>query len=489
MKDKEWLLSFDCPLRFIFSHSALKEGWDNPNVFQICTLIENKTTFTCRQKLGRGLRLCVDQTGERIDDKGINILHVIAEETFAEFADKLQKEIEDETGIKFGILDIDMFINISYTDENGEEKQTNATDAREILEHFRSVNYIDEKGKMKDTLKNDLQQGKLNLPKNFERAKDRLLKQIENVNKKVVVMPSVKQVSVKRKDEVFDNDEFMELWQKLKQKTIYRINMSKDNLIKLCVKAISEMQQISKTKISKETVKINIQKSGVDYTSQGARFEETENEVLIPDILGILSKNCKLTRDTISKILLQSNRLQDFVNNPQRFIEQTTEIINNVRANECIDGITYTKLPGKAYSVIDLFDLENNSEVFAFLDKTAVAVKNSLYDHIIYDNSQVERDFALELDNDEEVKLFFKIPNKFKIPTPIGSYTPDWAVYVETENEKKLYFVIETKGSTNFMDLRDKESIRIKCGRKHFEALGTEFDVTRDFKTFKERHC
>lgn len=489
MKDKEWLLSFDCPLRFIFSHSALKEGWDNPNVFQICTLIENKTTFTCRQKLGRGLRLCVDQTGERIDDKGINILHVIAEETFAEFADKLQKEIEDETGIKFGVLDIDMFINISYTDENGEEKQTNATDAREILEHFRSVNYIDEKGKMKDTLKNDLQQGKLNLPKNFERAKDRLLKQIENVNKKVVVMPSVKQVSVKRKDEVFENDEFMELWQKLKQKTIYRINMSKDNLIKLCVKAISEMQQIFKTKISKETVKINIQKSGVDYTSQGARFEETENEVLIPDILGILSKNCKLTRDTISKILLQSNRLQDFVNNPQRFIEQTTEIINNVRANECIDGITYTKLPGKAYSVVDLFDLENNSEVFAFLDKTAVAVKNSLYDHIIYDNSQVERDFALELDNDEEVKLFFKIPNKFKIPTPIGFYTPDWAVYVETENEKKLYFVIETKGSTNFMDLRDKESIRIKCGRKHFEALGTEFDVTRDFKTFKERHC
>ena len=489
MKDKEWLLSFDCPLRFIFSHSALKEGWDNPNVFQICTLIENKTTFTCRQKLGRGLRLCVDQTGERIDDKGINILHVIAEETFAEFADKLQKEIEDETGIKFGVLDIDMFINISYTNEKGEEKQTNATDAREILEHFRSVNYIDEKGKIKDTLKNDLQQGKLNLPKNFERAKDRLLKQIENVNKKVVVMPSVKQVSVKRKDEVFDNDEFMELWQKLKQKTIYRINMSKDNLIKLCVKAISEMQQISKTKISKETVKINIQKSGVDYTSQGARFEETENEVLIPDILGILSKNCKLTRDTISKILLQSNRLQDFVNNPQRFIEQTTEIINNVRANECIDGITYTKLPGKAYSVIDLFDLENNSEVFAFLDKTAVAVKNSLYDHIIYDNSQVERDFALELDNDEEVKLFFKIPNKFKIPTPIGSYTPDWAVYVETENEKKLYFVIETKGSTNFMDLRDKESIRIKCGKKHFEALGTEFDVTRDFKTFKERHC
>lgn len=490
MKDKEWLLSFDCPLRFIFSHSALKEGWDNPNVFQICTLIENRTTFTCRQKIGRGLRLCVDQTGERIDDKGINILHVIAEESFAEFADKLQKEIEDETGVKFGILDIDMFVNISYTDENGEEKQTSATDARGILEHFRAKNYIDTKGKIKDTLKNDLLAGKVDLPKKFERAKDRIIKQIENADKKVVIMPSYKQVSVKRKDDVFENDAFIELWNKLKQKTIYRINMNKDTLIEKCVKAISEMDQIGKAKISKETVKLNIQKSGVEYTSQGARFEETDTQVLIPDIVGILAKNCKLTRDTIGQILLKSERLQDFVNNPQRFIEQTTEIINNVRANECIDGITYTKLPGKSYSFTELFDLKNNSEVFAFLDKTAVAVEHSLYDHIIYDNSQVERDFALELDNDTEVKLFFKIPDKFKIPTPIGNYNPDWAVYVETDNEKKLYFVIETKGSTNYIDLRDKESIKIKCGKKHFEALGADvkFDVAKTFRNFKEKH-
>ena len=491
MKDKEWLLSFDCPLRFIFSHSALKEGWDNPNVFQICTLIENRTVFTCRQKIGRGLRLCVDQTGERIDDKNINILHVIAEETFTEFADKLQKEIEDETGVKFGILDIDMFVNIAYTDENGEEKQTSATDARGLLEHFRAKNYIDNKGKIKDTLKNDLLNGTVDLPKKFERAKDRIIKQIENAYKKVVIMPSYKQVTVKRKDDVFEHDEFIELWNKIKQKTIYRINMSKENLIDKCVKAISEMDPIGKTKISKETVKINIQKSGVDYTSQGARFEETENEILLPDVVGILSKNCKLTRDTIGKILLNSGRLQDFVNNPQSFIEEVAKLINYVRANECIDGITYTKIPGKSYSFTELFDLENQTEITAFLDKNAVAVDHSLYDYIVYDNSQNERDFALELDNDKQVKLFFKIPDKFKIPTPIGSYNPDWAVYVETENEKKLYFVIETKGSTNFMDLRDKESIRIKCGKKHFEALGQDvvFDVTRKFRDFKEKHC
>ncbi len=490
MKEKEKLLSFDCPVRFIFSHSALKEGWDNPNVFQICTLIENKTTFTCRQKIGRGLRLCVNQDGERVDDKNINILHVIAEENFAEFADKLQKEIEEETGIKFGILDIDMFVNISYTDEQGQEKTTSATDARELLDFFRTKNYIDTKGKMKDTLKNDLKNGTIDLPKKFERAKDRIVNQIEKADKKVVVMPAYKQVCVKRKDNLFEEPEFQSIWNKIKQKTIYRINMDKDKLIEKCVKSISEMPQIQKIKIAKETVKINIDKSGIDYTSQGAKFEEVDSEFLIPDIIREISENCKLTRNTVGQILIKSNRLQDFVNNPQRYIEEVTKIINYVRANECIDGITYTKQTGKSYSFVDIFDLESNSEVFAYLDKNAIAVEHSLYDHVVYDNSGIERDFATELDNDIDVKLFFKIPDKFKIPTPIGNYTPDWAVYVETEDEKKLYFVIETKGSTNYLDLRDRESIKIKCGKKHFEALGQDikFDVTKDFRNFKSKH-
>ena len=490
MKEKEKLLSFDCPVRFIFSHSALKEGWDNPNVFQICTLIENRTTFTCRQKIGRGLRLCVNQDGERVDDKSINILHVIAEENFAEFADKLQKEIEEETGVKFGILDIDMFVNISYTDEKGEEQKTSATDARDILDFFRTKNYIDTKGKMKDTLKNDLKNGTIDLPKKFERARDRIVNQIEKADKKVVVMPSFKQVNVKRKDEVFEEPEFQAIWNKIKQKTIYRINMDKDKLIEKCVKEITEMNEIPTIKIAKETAKINIHKSGIDYTSQGARYEDVETEFLLPDLIREISENCKLTRDTVCQILLKSDRLQDFLNNPQRYIEEVTKIINYVRANECIDGITYTKQTGKSYSFVDIFDLESNSEVFAYLDKNAIAVEHSLYDHVVYDNSGIERDFATELDNDTDVKLFFKIPDKFKIPTPIGNYTPDWAVYVETEDEKKLYFVIETKGSTNYLDLRDRESIKIKCGKKHFEALGQDikFDVTKDFRNFKSKH-
>ncbi len=174
----------------------------------------------------------------------------------------------------------------------------------------------------------------------------------------------------------------------------------------------------------------------------------------------------------------------------QEYIEEATKIINYVRANECIDGITYTKQTGKSYSFVDIFDLESEAEVFAYLDKNAIAVEHSLYDHVVYDNSGIERDFATELDNDGDVKLFFKIPDKFKIPTPIGNYTPDWAVYVETDNEKKLYFVIETKGSTNYFDLRDRESIKIKCGKKHFEALDQDvsFDVAKSFKSLKAKY-
>lgn len=490
MRDKELLLSFDCPLRFIFSHSALKEGWDNPNVFQICTLIENKNTFTCRQKIGRGLRLCVNQEGERVDDKNINILTISAEESFAVFADKLQKEIEEETGVKFGELVEEMFVNISYVDEKGEEKQITASDAKELFEFFREKNYVGKDNKVKDTMKSALHNGTIDLPKKFENARNKLENLIASITKQVVVMSSDKQVIVKRKDDLFENDEFLELWDKIKQKTIYSINMSKDKLIEQSVKAIKEMPPISKIKVSKETAKINIDKSGVNYQSSGVSFDEIDREILIPDVVSILAKNCELTRDTISQILLQSERLQDFLNNPQRFIEEATKTINYVKANECIDGLTYRKIAGNSYSLMEVFGLDNAFEKFAFEGKNAVEVEHSLYNYIMYDNSTVEKEFALELDNDSEVKLFFKIPDKFKIPTPVGTYNPDWAVYLETNGEKKLYFVIETKGSTNFMDLRDRENINIRCGKKHFEAIGqdVEFGVAKSFRNFKQNH-
>ncbi len=495
MKDKEVLLSFESPLRFIFSHSALKEGWDNPNVFQICTLIENKTEFTQRQKIGRGLRLCVKQTNnalERVEDRNINILHVVAQESFAEFADKLQKELEEETGIKFGVLDIGMFVDIPVTyEESQEETKMTYSDSTDLLDFFRTKNYIDGKNKIKDTLKNDLINNTVDLPKRFETARERILNQIKQANKKVDIKAYRQQVNVKRKDEMFVNPMFMELWNKMKQKTIYRINMDIEELINACIKDIKEMNPIRKAQIIKETASINVQNVGVTYKEQSQRFAEFEQQVMLPDMLRILEENTKLPRSNIAKIIIESDRLQDFLNNPEKYIEAVTDIINYNKSNLSIDGLKYTKIEGEEYSWFEMFNMDDTKDLIAYLDSNCIAVEHSVYDHIIYDNSGVEREFAEALDNDPDVKLFFKIPDKFKISTPIGPYNPDWAVYVENEHEKKMYFVIETKGSKDKGQLRSNEWDKIQCGKKHFEALGTEivFDFDRKWIDFKKEHC
>lgn len=495
MKDKEWLLSFECPLRFIFSHSALKEGWDNPNVFQICTLIENKTQFTQRQKIGRGLRLCVKQDGNelvRIEDRNVNILHVIAQESFAEFAEKLQTELEEETGIKFGILDIGMFVDIPVTnEETQEETKMTYNDSSDLLDFFRTKNYIDGKNKIKDTLKNDLLNNTVDLPKRFETARERIINQIKQANKKVDIKPFKQQVSVKRKDDMFANPLFMELWNKMKQKTIYRINMNIDELLEACIKDVAQMSPIRKAQIKKETASINLESAGVTYKEQAQRFAEFDQNILLPDVLRILEENTKLPRSNIAKILIESNRLQDFLNNPEKYIEAVTSIINYNKSNMSIDGLKYTKIDGEEYSWFEMFNMDDTKDVIAYLDSNCIKVDHSLYDYIIYDNSTVERNFAEALDNDPDVKLFFKIPDKFKISTPIGPYNPDWAVYVQNENEKKMYFVIETKGSKNMGQLRGDEWDKIQCGKKHFEALnsGIEFDFDTRWNDFKKDHC
>lgn len=495
MKDKEWLLSFECPLRFIFSHSALKEGWDNPNVFQICTLIENKTQFTQRQKIGRGLRLCVKQDGNelvRIEDRNINILHVIAQESFAEFAEKLQTELEEETGIKFGMLDIEMFVGIPITnEETQEETKMTYNDSSDLLDFFRTKNYIDGKNKIKDTLKNDLLNNTVNLPKRLESARERIINQIKQANKKVDVKPFRQQTTVKRKDDMFGDPLFREIWDKIKQKTIYRINMNIDELMDTCIKDISQMNPIRKSQIKKETAIMNVESKGVTYKEQALRFAEFDQQILLPDVLRILEENTKLPRSNIAKIITESKRLQDFLNNPEKYIEAVTNIINHNKASMSIDGLKYTKIDGEEYSYFEMFNLDDTKDIIAYLDSNCIAVDHSLYDHIIYDNSTIERNFADALDHDPDVKFFFKIPDKFKISTPIGPYNPDWAVYVETDSEKKMYFIIETKGSKDVGQLRGNEWSKIQCGKKHFEALesGVEFDFDTKWSDFKKDHC
>lgn len=492
MKDKEKLLSFDTPLRFIFSHSALKEGWDNPNVFQICTLIENRTPFTCRQKIGRGLRLCVDQNGERIEDESINILHVISNEGFAEFAAKLQTEIE-ELGVKFGVLDIGMFINISYKVESttvegavAEPKKISHSEATELLKHFREKNYIDGSGRMKDTLKNALATGTMDLPARFEAVRDRLISVVVAADKKVEIKPFRKQVSIKRHDEVFSSPKFTAIWNKMKQKTIFRMDMDIERLHEKCIRDIANMDEIKPVRIKKEEARLDVAKAGVSFEETRQRFTEAEQEFLLPDITAVIATACRMPRKEVGEILLAANRWADFVNNPQAFAEAVTSIINSAKIEVMMEnGVKYTRLAGQEYTWYQVFNFTDEKETFGFLDHNAVAVKHSVYDHVIYDSKTVEKPFAEALDRDPDVKLFFKIPTRFKITTPIGNYSPDWAVYYESaDGEKKLYFVIETKGTTDSQGLKGYEKFKIRCGAAHFKAIdsGINFEIAKDWR-------
>lgn len=572
MRDKEWLLSFECPLRFIFSHSALKEGWDNPNVFQVCTLIEQKSTFTCRQKVGRGLRLCVNQDGERIENKNINILHVMANESFAEFADTLQKEIEDETGVKFGVLQLDLFSGMTFTQtvehehtidkeeakelvktwmedgtidkwmadpqmiaaeetisakleegeiasppnpatevmrqiKNGatpeqaaeaivgitstvtttEEHTVTYEEAQELMEHFEKKGYITSSGKMKDTMKNALKTGTLSLPEKYEAARERFEQIIVNADRKPPIRDASRDVVVRINKQVMLSPEFMELWNKIKQKTAYRVHIDTDKLIENCVKAFEEMPKITKTRLVSQTADIHIEKAGIYHTEREMRTTDIENSYqALPDIITAISDETLLTPATVKEILVRSGRCGEFLNNPEAFLEKATEIIRDNRHALAIDGIRYIKLDGQEYYAQEIFD---TAELIANLDRNAVKVEHSVYDYVVYDSSSVEKPFAVALDNDPDVKMFFKIPDRFKVETPIGTYNPDWAVYFVKSGEEKLYFILETKGSTSFMDLRTREQLKIHCGKKHFEALDNDIEmkVATNWSQVKEK--
>lgn len=565
MQDKEYLLSFECPLRFIFSHSALKEGWDNPNVFQVCTLIEQKSKFSARQKIGRGLRLCVNQDGERIEDKDINILHIIANESFEEFANNLQKEIEAETGLKFGSLDITSFIGIKYEEIVKEKVNIKNEDAKEILTHFEKVGYIDDRGKVNvEKIKNDIEDDFLNIPTKFENIKSEvenifINKEIGNINinidtltgiqyekitkeekiitedesreifenlkennyldnkgqvtvvmkqaiengelnipikfesakndinniilkssMKLPINNSNKEVVVKLNKQVLVSEEFLELWEKVKYKTKYRFKLDEENYKKECIEKLKEMPKINKIRIITKNADISVQKEAIYSEETYQQFTNVEDRNYKPTLkhikkIAIESKtHIKLVLDT----LLQSSRLNEIYNDPIKFEEQVIDVFKDVQSKTIIDGIYYVKNENEEYYAQEIFE---KSDIIAYLDKNALKIENNKapYDYIIYDSETVEKSFAKSLDNDPNVKMFFKFPSKFKIDTPIGSYNPDWAVYKEENNSEKLYFVIETKGSTNSYDLRIKENLKIECGKKHFEALDTniEFEV------------
>ncbi len=263
---------------------------------------------------------------------------------------------------------------------------------------------------------------------------------------------------------------------------------NEDELVRRSVDGLRNMEAIPKARIITQTADIQIDNPGVTYIERGIKTAALEDSYSsLPNILAIIGGQTLTKRATVAEILKQSGRLQDFLNNPQMFIENATQIILDVRRTLAIDGISYKKLYGEEYYVQEIFD---SAELIANLDRNAVAVDHSVYDYIVYDSTTVEKPFALALDNDPDVKMFFKLPSRFKVDTPIGTYNPDWAVYVEIDGSKKLYFILETKGKTNELDLRGREDLKIRCGKAHFKAIGSsaELYVATKWNDFKVRN-
>lgn len=475
MKEKEKLLSFGTPLKFIFSHSALKEGWDNPNVFQICTLRDIQTERERRQTIGRGLRLCVNQNGERVRGFEVNTLTVVATENYEQFAENLQKEIEKDTGIRFGIVEQHQFAAIAVTGADGHAAPLGMEQSKALWEHLKAAGHIDAKGKVQDSLKTALKNGTLELPAEFDAQKAQIAEVLRKVSGRLDIKNADERRQVplrKGKDgkAVYLSDEFKALWDRIKHQTTYRVQFDNAKLVTDCIAALQKAPVIAKARLQWRKADISIGKAGVAATEKAgaATVVLDEADIELPDLLTDLQDRTQLTRRTIVSILTGSGRLDDFKRNPQQFIELTAEIINRCKRLALVDGIKYQKLGDQHVYAQELFEKE---ELTGYLKNMLLDTQKSIYEHVVYD-STTERDFADGLEKNDAIKLYAKLPGWFKVPTPLGTYNPDWAVLVEEDGTQHLYFVVETKSSLFTDDLRDKESAKIECGKAHFTALG-----------------
>jgi type III restriction enzyme len=469
MKDKEKLLSIDTKLKFIFSHSALKEGWDNPNVFQICALREIGTERERRQTIGRGLRLCVNQDGQRVRGE-VNTLTVVATESYESFAENLQKEIEADTGIRFGVVEKHQFANIAVKGEDGKSKPLGIEQSESIWTFLKDSGYVDAKGKVQDTLRTAIKEGTVQLPAEFKDETPQVVEMLRKLAGKLEVRNADDKRPVRTRQAILNSPEFKALWDRIKFKTTYRVDFDNEKLIKTCTEAINDSPPVAKTRLQWRKADLAIGKGGVDaqQTSASAPIIIEEQDIVLPDLLTELQDRTHLTRKSLVKILTDSHRLGDFKKNPQQFIDQAAEAINQTKRMALVDGIRYRRIGDDAYYAQELFEKE---ELFGYLHKNMLEAKKSVYEYVVYDSGGVEKSFAEQLDMNEAVKLFAKLPGWFKVPTPLGTYNPDWAVLVEEDGKEKLYFVVETKGSLFKGDLRNKEGAKIACGTAHFEVL------------------
>ena len=486
MQDKEELLLFRSKLKFIFSHSALREGWDNPNVFQICTLNETGSIMKKRQEIGRGLRIAVNQDGERVYGFDVNTLTVMANESYEDFVKQLQKEIEEEEGIKFGVVDNHLFANIPVEGEDHKTRMLGEKASGELWQHLLDEKYIDNHGKVQDSLRKDLKEDKVNLPPEMESYAGLITAALKKVAGSLNIKNADDKKIVTLNKAVYLGDDFKELWEKIKFKTTFRVEFDVETLITKCAEYIRDNLVVGKTKFIYEKDKVKVLKGGLEGDEkQTSQHIYDAKDFKLPDILSFLQNETNLTRKTLVEILTKCGKLQDFKNNPQKFIDEVSAIIKNQMRHVIVDGIKYQKIGAEHFYAQELFEDE---ELTGYLNKNMFEAQKSVFNHVVYD-SDIEAEFAKSFEASDDVKVYAKLPGWFKIDTPLGGYNPDWAVLVNCDGSERLYFVVESKGSTMFDMLRPAEKAKIDCGREHFKALGSdvEFTVADSFETFMDK--
>lgn len=509
MKNKEKLLGLQEPTRFIFSHSALREGWDNPNIFQICTLKHSQSTISKRQEIGRGLRICVNSNGDRMDTSvlegeffDVNKLTVVASESYDSFARELQNEIVESLSERPVKLTVEVLKDLVLTNEKGEKFIFDNQTSMDLIFDLKTKGYVNENYQITDTLIKDIADKKYKVPekiKGFEtQVADLLTKIYTTANFKAAENENANNVTVEvlTPNENFAKKEFQDLWKKIKVKTVYEVDFDSNELIKKSVEAIDKNLTVKKILVhitsgeQEDKIDESSLKSGESMRKQQNITEKADSLLgtLKYDLVAEIAKETNLTRRTVVKILqgMKVDTFHNFRVNPESFIHGVANLINNEKAATLINNIVYSKTD-QSYDD-SVFTINNFKGSLA---DNILEVKKHVHDYVKTD-SKVEREFAKALET-EDVLVYAKLPrgqNGFQIPTPLGNYSPDWAIVFDGDKYKYVYFIAETKGSMESLQLKEIEQKKISYARRHFEALGhadIKYDVIDSYQALRDK--
>jgi type III restriction enzyme len=499
LKDKERLLSFDEPVRFIFSHSALREGWDNPNVFVICTLKHSDNTISRRQEVGRGLRLSVNQNGDRMDDPAtvhqVNVLTVVASESYKTFVSALQKDISESLSARPRKADETYFTGKVLKTPAGDVAVTPQL-AKAIYKYLLKNDYTDSNDQVTVDYHEAKKEGKLaNLPPELAPHAEQVFQLIDSVFS-AAQLPTIddeRKAKVNPLNANFQKKEFQELWKRINRKAAYTVHFATPELVKKCVTALNKELNVTPLQYTIQRGE-QTDSATAETLKQGAAFqiEETDTGSLKAsvqsavkyDLIGKIAEDTQLTRSTISRILQDMNIavFSQYKVNPEDFILKTSRIVNEQKATVIVEHLAYN--PVEDSHTLDIFTQEKPKDDFS----KAVRTERHIYDYVFTD-SKNERAFLKDLDSGTEVVVYAKLPKSFFIPTPVGSYNPDWAIAFKQGEVKHVYFIAETKGSMSSMELRKIEECKIDCARKFFSRITTDqvkYDVVNNYTKLME---